>query len=223
MSEATVVERNEDMTPLGRLALIFQVDGDVIVAVRADPDAMFNTSVEFCQPGSGGGRSKHTLRALRELGEAMKRDNAESPIFPPKREPSLYRRQRSGDVEQEAEIDRLTADLAAAWAEVERLSQSENARQRLCGYFDFPIRSTTFDQIADRLIKIVERLKAQTPRPVFDRDGLARAIYTDDERRMGYQDTWEPRHRRDPCPAGRAEEVRPRSDSVISDLGRTGG
>lgn len=80
MSDTRIVERNEDMSRLGRLALLFQPDGDVIVAVRADPHATFRTSVEFCLPGSGGGRSRHTLMALRELAEAMERDNAERPI-----------------------------------------------------------------------------------------------------------------------------------------------
>jgi hypothetical protein len=36
---------------------------------------------EFCQPFTGGGRSRHTLAALRKLAEAMERDNAETPIY----------------------------------------------------------------------------------------------------------------------------------------------
>ncbi len=55
----------------------------MIVSVMPDPEqnAMgLGPSVEFCFPGSGGGRSRHTLQALRALAEAMERDNEESPI-----------------------------------------------------------------------------------------------------------------------------------------------
>lgn len=75
-----IVERHEDMSPLGRLRLIVQDDGDVIVAVVPDPDeppGRFGNSVEFCSVGGGGGHSPHTLRALRELVKAMEADNAE--------------------------------------------------------------------------------------------------------------------------------------------------
>jgi hypothetical protein len=80
MSGARVVERREDMSPVGRLVLILQEDGDVIVVVEPDPDHG-DSSVEFCQPFTGGGRSRHTLAALRKLAEAMERDNAETPIY----------------------------------------------------------------------------------------------------------------------------------------------
>jgi hypothetical protein len=78
-----IVERHEDMSPDGFLRLIVQDDGDIIVAVVPDPgerDRGRMPGVEFCVPGSGGGRSTHTLRALRALVEAMERDNAERPI-----------------------------------------------------------------------------------------------------------------------------------------------
>jgi hypothetical protein len=81
MSETRIVERNEDMSPIGRLALLLQVDGDVIVVVMADPREFSQTSVEFCQPFSGGGRSPHTLEALKDLAVAMERDNTENPIY----------------------------------------------------------------------------------------------------------------------------------------------
>lgn len=82
MSESKRIERNEDMSPRGRLALILQRDGDVIVAIVPDPDATRweRDSVEFCRPGAGGGRSTHTLAALRALAEAMEKDNQENPI-----------------------------------------------------------------------------------------------------------------------------------------------
>ncbi len=81
MGETKIVERNEDMSPIGRLVLLLQVDGDVVVAVRADPREFSQTSVEFCQPFTGGGRSPNTLKALKALAVAMERDNAESPIY----------------------------------------------------------------------------------------------------------------------------------------------
>jgi hypothetical protein len=77
-----VVTRNEDMSARGRLRLIQQADGDIIVAVQPERDGLIQSgeSVEFCVPGAGGGRSSHTLAALRELMDAMERDNREHPI-----------------------------------------------------------------------------------------------------------------------------------------------
>ncbi len=81
MSDTQIVERNEDMSPIGRLVLFLQVDGDVIVSIRSDPREFSQTSVEFCQPFTGGGRSPHTLKALKALAVAMERDNTNSPIY----------------------------------------------------------------------------------------------------------------------------------------------
>lgn len=77
-----IVERNEDMSPRGRLRLIKQEDGDIIVAIVPDLDDPSQRAVEFCMPFTGGGRSSHTLKALRKLFEAMERDNKETPINP---------------------------------------------------------------------------------------------------------------------------------------------
>lgn len=76
-----VVTRAEDMSPDGRLRVWQQEDGDLIVEVvpesaKQEPSA----SVEFCTVGSGGGRSPHTRKALMALMEAIRRDNAETPI-----------------------------------------------------------------------------------------------------------------------------------------------
>jgi len=77
-----VYERNEDMSPHGRLKVILQEDGDAIVAVVPDPNARpwERSSVEFCSRGGGGGRSRHTLEAIRALAAAIMRDNEEAPL-----------------------------------------------------------------------------------------------------------------------------------------------
>jgi hypothetical protein len=76
------VERKEDMGPDGKLALIQQDDGDIIVAVypseeQRQGEGENSYSVEFCSPGGGGGRSRNTIQALRALIVAMERDNDE--------------------------------------------------------------------------------------------------------------------------------------------------
>lgn len=75
----TPYDRKEDMSPVGFLRVIMQLDGDMIVAVVPDPHeiAMGNNSIEFC---ASGGRSPHTLKALRELAEAIDRDNRGVPF-----------------------------------------------------------------------------------------------------------------------------------------------
>jgi hypothetical protein len=76
MSE--LVERYEDMSPLGRLRLYKQDDGDMIVAIIPDPDCPSgHDSVEFCSCGSGGGQSPKTLQALYALMAAIEADNAD--------------------------------------------------------------------------------------------------------------------------------------------------
>lgn len=77
-----IVERNEDMSPRGKLVVLQQDDGDIIVCSQGmDRDLVQpGSSVEFCAIGSGGGRSPHTLRALYALMEAIERDNAERPL-----------------------------------------------------------------------------------------------------------------------------------------------
>lgn len=73
--------RNEDMSPDGKLTVIMQEDGDLIVAIDSY-DAMgfrSSASAEFCTHG-GGGYSKHTREALIKLAEAIEKDNKEKPI-----------------------------------------------------------------------------------------------------------------------------------------------
>lgn len=75
--------RLEDMSLVGRLVLTIEDDGDVIVSVypqlnRDGKQLIGNSvSVQFCSPGSGGGRSPQTHKALRKLANAMRADNAD--------------------------------------------------------------------------------------------------------------------------------------------------
>lgn len=78
-----VVKRIEDMSPRGYLQVRIAGDGDIHVAVYPEENGLVDGpfSVEFCAIGTGGGRSQHTLAALRALADAMERDNEERPIF----------------------------------------------------------------------------------------------------------------------------------------------
>lgn len=75
----TLVERPEDMSPDGRLSLCMDTEGDILVKVVAPTEASGRTghSAEFvCHCP----RSRHTLKALRDLMRAMMRDNQEHPL-----------------------------------------------------------------------------------------------------------------------------------------------
>lgn len=67
--------RFEDMSPTGRLQILRQEDGDVIVSVIQDDNT--SASVEFCAPMTGGGSSERTWKALRALFDSMEQDNKE--------------------------------------------------------------------------------------------------------------------------------------------------
>ena len=73
-----VVERREDMSAKGHLSLLWQDDGDIIVAAYAQNQSTglieHNAGVEFC---TSGGKSPRTLRALAALFRAMEEDNAD--------------------------------------------------------------------------------------------------------------------------------------------------
>lgn len=78
-----IVYRNEDMSTVGKLQLLQQTDGDVIVSIIPEEEpcgcgvAGRSQSVEFC---TSGGRSPNTLHALRALMVAMAQDNKENPL-----------------------------------------------------------------------------------------------------------------------------------------------
>lgn len=82
-----VVERREDMSPDGRLQLIVQADGDIIVHVIPGLETAWYAShaVEFCCVGAGGGRSPNVRKALMDLYKAIEKDNAENPLPDPNR------------------------------------------------------------------------------------------------------------------------------------------
>lgn len=77
--KARDLARLEDMSPSGHLRLTLDGDNDICVEVF-DPRHECFCAVEFCTPGSGGGKSPHTRKALIEVMAAMERDNAESPF-----------------------------------------------------------------------------------------------------------------------------------------------
>lgn len=76
-----MAERFEDMSPRGRLRVLQQDDGDMIIEVVEDPNSQSCTAglscaVEFCVSG---GKSPKTREALYVLMLAMAEENAERP------------------------------------------------------------------------------------------------------------------------------------------------
>jgi len=76
-----MAERFEDMSPSGRLRVLQQDDGDMIVEVIEDLNSQSCTAglscaVEFC---TSGGKSPKTRVALRALMLAIAEENAERP------------------------------------------------------------------------------------------------------------------------------------------------
>lgn len=72
-------ERFEDMSPRGRLTVLVQQDGDVILSIIPDPDEPrhYVASVEFCESACGAGQSSRVRYALLKLAEAIILDNEE--------------------------------------------------------------------------------------------------------------------------------------------------
>lgn len=75
------VGRMDDMHNDGVLRVMIDNDGDVCVFVGASRQGSGweSGSIEFCAPGSGGGRSPRTREALIALMVAIEADNAEAP------------------------------------------------------------------------------------------------------------------------------------------------
>lgn len=72
------VTRKEDMSPDGRLRILMEDDGDMIVTIVPSGDENPSQSVQFCTL-QGGGNSLHTRKALVALMDAIRLDNAERP------------------------------------------------------------------------------------------------------------------------------------------------
>lgn len=87
--------RLEDMSQRGKLTLVVQSDGDVIVGIQQHHGEM--ADVEFCAPGAGGGGSHRTWQALRALAAAMELDNAD-PLLTARRSPGECFENDAGDV-----------------------------------------------------------------------------------------------------------------------------
>ena len=75
----TFYERQDDMGQ-GRLRVIRQEDGDMIVSTVMDPDHRGFPSLEFCTPGTGGGKSSNVRNALFMLIKALQKDQEENPL-----------------------------------------------------------------------------------------------------------------------------------------------
>ena len=71
-------DRFEDMSPTGKLSVLMQDDGDMIVTIWPDmkDDGSRHCSAEFCTR-CGGGQSPRVRKALVVLAEAIRRDNEE--------------------------------------------------------------------------------------------------------------------------------------------------
>ncbi len=86
MKNGSVV-RIGDMHHSRALKLLVERDGDVILLIEQDGMCIGGTDIGKPEEhiaeihfNVSGGRSRHTLAALRHLVDAMKRDNAENPI-----------------------------------------------------------------------------------------------------------------------------------------------
>jgi hypothetical protein len=80
MNDRLIVDRLEDMSPNGRLILLIEDDGDVIVTCQEGDEhgGPQGATVQFCTPFAGGGGSHRTFKALRALAIAMAEDNADA-------------------------------------------------------------------------------------------------------------------------------------------------
>lgn len=75
-------QRYEDMSPTGRLAVMIEEDGDVIVTVIPDSKAFnsFTKSAQFCT-FIGGGRSPAVREAILKLAQAILQENLDNPQY----------------------------------------------------------------------------------------------------------------------------------------------
>lgn len=82
LPKSNIVTRHEDMSSAGFMRLFMQDDGDICILLFKESGEGRNAKmcdIEFCEPSSGGGRSRHTRKALIDLMVAMEKDNEERP------------------------------------------------------------------------------------------------------------------------------------------------
>ena len=74
--------RREDMSPDGKLCMVMEDDGDVCLSIYVGSENMGKSffGIQFCTPGTGGGKSPHVMAALRNLMKAIELDNKEYPL-----------------------------------------------------------------------------------------------------------------------------------------------
>lgn len=85
--KGNMASRMEDMSPTGKIQLVLQDDGDVGLSLitESERDGFMWNSIEFCSPGSGGGKSPETRKALLALMVAIEKDNETEPSRDPER------------------------------------------------------------------------------------------------------------------------------------------
>lgn len=80
VEKCTIYERNEDMSPDGRLQVLIEDDGDAIITLIPPAESQRSyPSVQFCTY-TGGGRSPAVRTAIVKLAKAIADDNKENPI-----------------------------------------------------------------------------------------------------------------------------------------------
>lgn len=73
------VARKGDMGEGLKLQLLRDGDGDIIVSVLPDKHKFGDMALEFCVPGTGGGKSPETFAALQALMRGMEEDERKDP------------------------------------------------------------------------------------------------------------------------------------------------
>lgn len=72
------VSRQGDMGEGLKLEILREADGDLIVSIMGVHDKFSpDHAIQFCVPGTGGGTSRHTFKALQDLRVAMALDEQE--------------------------------------------------------------------------------------------------------------------------------------------------
>lgn len=73
-----IAERRSDISDR-TIRLVLFAEGDVLVTIGGNVGSIGDTAAIFRYSTASGGRSPNTLLALRQLAEAIEKDNAENP------------------------------------------------------------------------------------------------------------------------------------------------